>query len=180
MAATLRLEIVTPQGPALREDVDELTAPSVAGEFGVLPGHLPILAALKTGILTWKKKGELGACAVAAGFIEVHDDRVNVLTDRFQAKGDVDPVRVRADLKDIDEKIDGFAGSPQSPEFHALVEKELWCAAQLELHGDPPPPTVNFTEGYGQAPDEAFQKEGDEHAPTLSDDGHDTKLGDAR
>ncbi len=169
--ATLHLEIVTPQGPAMRDDVDELTAPSVAGEFGVLPGHLPILAALKTGILTWKKKGELGSCAVGAGFIEVHDDRVNVLTDRYQAKADVDPVRVRADLKNIDEKIDHFTGPPQSAEFQTLVADELWCAAQLELHGDPPPPTVNFTEAYGQAPDEAFQTEGDEHAPTLTHEG---------
>jgi F-type H+-transporting ATPase subunit epsilon len=173
--ATLRLEIVTPQGPALRDDVDELTAPSVAGEFGVLPGHLPILAALKAGILTWKKKGELGSCAVGSGFIEVHDDRINVLTDRYRAQGDVDPVRVRADLKDIDEKIDHFPGPPQSAEFQALVDEELWCAALLELHGDPPPPTVNFAEAYGQAPDEAFQKEGDEQAPALTregDEGH--------
>lgn len=169
--ATLRLEIVTPQGPALRDDVDELTAPSIAGEFGVLPGHLPILAALKAGILTWKKKGDLGACAVGAGFIEVHDDRVNVLTDRYRPKGDVDPVRVRADLKDIDEKIDHFAGPPQSAEFQALVEEELWCAALLELHGDPPPPTVNFAGAYGQAPDEALQKEGDEQAPALTKEG---------
>jgi F-type H+-transporting ATPase subunit epsilon len=33
------LEIVTPQGLALREEVDDVTAPSVSGEFGVLPGH---------------------------------------------------------------------------------------------------------------------------------------------
>ena len=173
--ATLRLEIVTPQGPALRDDVDELTAPSVAGEFGVLPGHLPILAALKTGILTWRKKGEEGSCAVGAGFIEVHDDRVNVLTDRYRAKADVDPVRVRADLKDIDEKIDRFPGTPQSAEFLALVADELWCAAQLELHGDPPPPTVNFADAYGQAPDEALQRGGDEQAPSLTREGNDKR-----
>ena len=45
---TLLLEIVTPTGVALSEHVTDVTAPSIAGEFGVLPGHLPLLAGLRT------------------------------------------------------------------------------------------------------------------------------------
>ncbi|HMI88940.1 MAG TPA: ATP synthase F1 subunit epsilon, partial [Polyangiaceae bacterium] len=44
------LEIVTPTGVALSEQVNDVTAPSVEGEFGVFPGHLPLLAALRTGL----------------------------------------------------------------------------------------------------------------------------------
>ena len=51
---TIQLEIVTPTGVALRQKVDDVTAPSVAGEFGVLPGHLPVLAALRTGLVTYQ------------------------------------------------------------------------------------------------------------------------------
>ena len=48
-------------GPrAQRREVDEVTAPSVAGEFGVLPGHLPFLAALKAGMLELARQGRLG------------------------------------------------------------------------------------------------------------------------
>ena len=47
MADKIELEIVTPKGRALAESVDEVTAPSVQGEFGVLPGHLPMVAALR-------------------------------------------------------------------------------------------------------------------------------------
>jgi F-type H+-transporting ATPase subunit epsilon len=150
----LSLKIVTPEGPRLQESVDEVTAPSVSGEFGILPGHLPILAALKTGIVRWKSKGSEGACAIGEGFIEVHDDVASILTDRFQDTNDLDPVKIRAQLKDIDDKIDHFAGAHDSPEFRSLVADELWCAAQLELHGDPPPPTVNFVSSFGVAPDE--------------------------
>ena len=49
MADTISLEIVTPDGLKLKEQVNELTAPSVQGEFGVLPQHRPMLAALATG-----------------------------------------------------------------------------------------------------------------------------------
>ncbi len=57
MAESILLEIVTPTGVALRERVTDVTAPSVAGEFGVLPGHLPLLAALRTGLVTWWRGG---------------------------------------------------------------------------------------------------------------------------
>lgn len=154
MSAQISLEIVTPEGHKLKQHVDEVTAPSVSGEFGILPGHLPILAALKTGIVRWKVKGEEHACAIGEGFIEVHEDVASILTDRFQDNTDLDPVKIRAELKDIDEKIDHFSGAHDSPEFRALVADELWCAAQLELHGDPPPPTVNFVTSFGAAPDE--------------------------
>lgn len=156
----LQLEIVTPEGSKLKEDVLELTAPSIAGEFGVLPGHLPVLAAVKPGVVTWKTKSGAGACAIGWGFIEVSGEHASVLTDRFVLKGEVDPVVVRAELKELDHKIDKFPHSPDSPEYHQLVNDELWCAAQLELHGDPPPPTVAFVTPYGPAPEERVEGEG--------------------
>jgi F-type H+-transporting ATPase subunit epsilon len=170
MADTLSLEVVTPQGSALKENVEELTAPSISGEFGVLPGHLPILAAVKPGLVTWKAKAGTSACAVGWGFIEVSQDRATLLTDHFVKKGDVDPVRVRADLKDIQHKIEKFDGAPESPEFHALVNEELWCAAQLELHGDPPPATIAFITPYGRAPDQP-EHEPSEPAPATTNSG---------
>ncbi|MCS6899192.1 MAG: ATP synthase F1 subunit epsilon [Myxococcales bacterium] len=151
--ASLTLEIVTPEGRKLREQVDELTAPSVAGEFGVLPGHLPILAALRTGILSWRKGSTTGSCAVGWGFIEVSHDHAYVLTDRYASKESLDPVAIRANLKILDSKIDKYPGKTTDQEYEALVYEELWCAAQLELHGDPPPPTIAFVSPYGRAPE---------------------------
>ena len=48
-ADKIDLEIVTPKGRALSVQVDEVTAPSVQGEFGVLTGHLPVVASIRTG-----------------------------------------------------------------------------------------------------------------------------------
>ena len=44
-------------GTALNAEVDEVTVPGLAGEFGVLPGHTPFLTALKAGVLSWRGKG---------------------------------------------------------------------------------------------------------------------------
>ncbi len=64
MADSIALEIVTPDGVKLSENVSELTATSVDGEFGVLPSHRPMLAALTTGIVTYVKNGEKHSVAV--------------------------------------------------------------------------------------------------------------------
>src|SRR5690349_6926234 len=106
--AQIALEIVTPDGIKLGDSVDELTAPSVEGEFGVLPGHIPLLAALKTGIVSYKKGGEVTRVAVGPGFVEVLNDNALVLTERFITKPEIDPVRARLDLKEADEALDAF------------------------------------------------------------------------
>ena len=146
--AHFHLEIVTPEGVQLSDDIDELTAPSVDGQFGVLPGHRPMIAALATGIISYIKDGAVTQVAVGPGYVEIHGDRAAVLTDRFSKKESVDPVRVRLDLKEADEALDKFAGELGSNEHLDLVARELWAATLLELYGDPPPPTVR---GYFEA-----------------------------
>ncbi len=163
---TIELEIVTPDGLVLDEQVTEFTAPSVDGEFGVLPGHRPLLAALATGIVSYRSGGEEAKVAVGPGFVEVNHDKAVLLTERFIAKPDVDPVRARLELKETDEALDRFQGEPGSSAHLELVAAELWAATQLELYGDPPPPIVrSFTfasaepEGYGEASAEAAEAE---------------------
>ena len=141
-AETIRLEIVTPTGVALSEQVNDVTAPSVEGEFGVFPGHLPLLAALRTGLVTYHQGGEEHQLAVAQGFVEVVHDTALLLTERFARKKDVDVVKVRLRLKDVDDELDHWQGDLTDPRRIELIEEEQWLAAQLELIGDPPPPTV--------------------------------------
>jgi F-type H+-transporting ATPase subunit epsilon len=142
MAETLSLEIVTPDGVKLTETVDMLTAPGAEGEFGVLPRHRPLLAALTTGIVTYTKGSITESVAIGPGFAEIVDDKAILLTDHFVTKADVDAVRVRLELKEVDDALDHFAGEPTGPEYGALVARELWAATQFELHGDPPPPRI--------------------------------------
>jgi F-type H+-transporting ATPase subunit epsilon len=175
MAATeqILLEIVTPTGVALREHVTELTAPSVAGEFGVLPGHLPLLAALRTGLVSYRKDGRESRIAVHHGFVEVANDVAILLTEDFKKREDVDVVRVRLRLKEVDEQLDHWQGDLTSPERRQLIEEEQWLAAQLELIGDAPPPTVREDTRYlvehAQAPSEAEMVEYQKADESLTD-----------
>ena len=142
------LEVVTPTGMALGEVVEEFTAPSVQGEFGVLPAHLPLMVALRTGMMTFRHGQETTSCAVGPGFVEVADDHAVFLTDRFMKKDAVDVVATRDRLKEVDEKLDTYLGEPGEPDHQSLMADQQWHATLLTLIGDPPPPTLHTFEPY--------------------------------
>lgn len=167
-ASHIDLEIVTPEGRALKESVNDLTAPSVDGEFGVLPGHRPMLAALKTGIVAFHKTGQdEERVAVGPGFVEISHDRALLLTDKFMRKAQIDPVMVRRDLKEADEAIDRFDGDPKDAKLTELVSKARWCATLLELYGDPPPPIVGIMNEFESGAVETYRSSDEPADPTL-------------
>lgn len=170
MAETLSLEIVTPDGVKLTQSVEIFTAPGVHGEFGVMPRHRPMLAALTAGIVTYTRGGLMESVAIGSGFAEVADDRAVVLTDQFATKDAIDPVKVRLELKAVDDELDHFAGDPNGPEYGALVARELWAATQLELYGDPPPARIRSQNELSLSQTETYREpaeqgeSGDSHA----------------
>ncbi|HEY4121066.1 MAG TPA: ATP synthase F1 subunit epsilon [Byssovorax sp.] len=173
MAESIALEIVTPSGVALHEDVSDLTAPSVAGEFGVLPGHLPLLAALRTGIVTYHQGGQEHKVAVHHGFVEVAHDQALLITERVAQKKDVDVVKVRARLAEVGAELGHWQGELTDPARTQLIEEEQWLAAELELIGDPPPPVVRedtrFLTDHAEPPSEAEMVEYQQSAESLTD-----------
>jgi len=133
---------VTPEGVKFAGEVDELTAPSVKGQFGVLPSHRPLLAGLKTGIVSVLQGGEERTFAVGPGFVKVADDQASITTERFMAKGDVDAVVARKDLKESQDALEALPLDADEAELFAVVAASRWAGARLELYGDPPPATV--------------------------------------
>jgi len=89
----LTLEIVTPDRALLREEVDEVVVPGSQGDFGVLPGHTPLLSTLKIGELWYRQGQEKRYLAIAFGFVEVLPDRVTVLAQVGERAQEIDVQR---------------------------------------------------------------------------------------
>jgi F-type H+-transporting ATPase subunit epsilon len=157
------LEIVTPKGRALSVQVDEVTAPSVQGEFGVLPGHLPVVAALRTGLVTYRQGGESKKVAVGPGFAEAGQNKLLLLAEDYVEKQQIDPVLVRKELAEVQTKLEKAlsamdATAEVDEERRQLVDRENWLAAQLELYGDPPPATMRPFEEWGPPPEPVVEE----------------------
>ena len=58
MAATLKLEIVTPEAKTYSEDVDMVTLPGVEGEMGIYPPHGPLLTQVSAGEVIVRNGGQ--------------------------------------------------------------------------------------------------------------------------
>src|SRR5438445_13187293 len=81
MAATLKLEIVTPEAKTYSEDVEMVTLPGVEGEMGILPHHVPLMTQIVPGEIIARKDGRDFFLAVGEGFVEITGDRVAIMTD---------------------------------------------------------------------------------------------------
>ena len=88
--AQIHLEVVTPKGPVVREDVDIVTAPGVEGEFGVLANHAPFLSAIKTGTLVIKQDKREKFLMVSSGFVEVSNNKATFLVETAEFGHDID------------------------------------------------------------------------------------------
>jgi F-type H+-transporting ATPase subunit epsilon len=105
MENKLRLEIVTPHGLVLSEDVDEVTAAGTEGEFGVLPGHVPFITTLKVGMLILRKDNKTEYVFVNSGYAEVSPDKVVILADSAERAEDIDVERALAAKKRAEERL---------------------------------------------------------------------------
>lgn len=77
----MHFELITPERVVFRQDVDQVTLPTAAGEITILPNHVPLVTALVAGIARLKTQGKDEEVAVSGGFIEVAQDNVRVLAD---------------------------------------------------------------------------------------------------
>lgn len=75
----LHLDVVTPEELVVSERVDEVTAQGVEGDFGVLPGHINFLTALRPGPLMYRVGDTIRRIELGGGIAEVLNDRVTVL-----------------------------------------------------------------------------------------------------
>ena len=130
LPAHLTLELVTPERSVALETVDEVEIPGIDGYLGVLPGHTPLLVALKVGELWYRKGEERTFVSVAFGFAEVLPDRVRVLAQVEESANDIDIDRAEAAANRAREKM---ASSVEDVDFERAQLALLKSTLRLEV-----------------------------------------------
>lgn len=105
MEEKLTLEVVTPYGQVLSEQVDEIVAAGTEGEFGVLPGHVPFMTTLAVGMLTYIQEGRKQFVFVNSGYTEVTFERMMVLADSAEKSEDIDIERAKEAMRRAEERL---------------------------------------------------------------------------
>lgn len=132
---TLSLEVATPLGKALDVTTEGVQVPSVSGELGALSGHVPLLAAVKPGILAYRVDGKLERVAVGGGYAEVDATRVRVITEFFERAEQIDLARAQEDLKAAEARLKAHGG-PITDTEQTEAQRDLdWALARIALKG---------------------------------------------
>ena len=127
-----RLEIVTPEGKAFSDEVNDVVLPGGAGEMDVLPAHSNLVTTLHPGELRYNKDGHAHELAIGAGFAEIQGDHVNVLTDMALKDSQIDEAAVDAALQRAQDRLKETAnlGAEEVAAVEAAIANSL---AQLKL-----------------------------------------------
>jgi F-type H+-transporting ATPase subunit epsilon len=130
MAATLKLEIVTPEAKVYSEDVEMVTLTGIDGEMGIYPEHMPLMTQLVAGEVIARKNSQDIFLAVGDGFVQITGDRVAILTDMAVKSDDIDEVKAEEAMKAAEARLAQKHSDEEAATIHASIAH---AAAQLKV-----------------------------------------------
>jgi F-type H+-transporting ATPase subunit epsilon len=103
--ADLHVEFVSPERILFTGDVDQVDLPGAEGDMGILPGHAPLVTALRPGIVTIFTAGKRQPIVVIGGFAEMSPSGLTVLADKAMPREDYDMTALAGEIKDAEEDV---------------------------------------------------------------------------
>lgn len=132
--ATFNLTIVSAERKIFEGEVKQIQATGVEGELGILPGHTPLLTAIKPGIVKFiLQDGNEEVIYVSGGFLEVQPNIVTVLADVAIRGSELDADRIREAKRKAEENIVSHTSDVDHDLLIAKLSKELAKLRAYEL-----------------------------------------------
>lgn len=128
----LGVNLVTPRGVVAHTDADSVQAPGELGEFELLPGHVPMLTALKPGVLTIGTKARQ-RYAVSSGYLRVDPSgAVEILVEQALPTVEIDPDSAKKDLAAAEAELARWGDRPLDGDYVNLQQRAGWARARID------------------------------------------------
>jgi F-type H+-transporting ATPase subunit epsilon len=132
LSTILGVNLVTPRGVVAHTDADSVQAPGENGEFELLPGHVPMLTALRPGVLTIGNK-QRARYAVSSGYLRVDPSGiVEILVEQAQPAGDVDAEVAKKDLAAAEAELAKWGDKPLDGDYVNVQQRAGWARARID------------------------------------------------
>lgn len=126
MASSFQLSIVAPDRTVFEGDVTGVVAPGREGYFGVLAGHEPMIAALRTGILEYEDTyGMRSYVVISGGFAEIGHNGVIVLAEDAEPSAEIDALLAEEQLEEARKALRGEHSSMTSEQATGELERAM-------------------------------------------------------
>ena len=114
MAEKIAFELVSPDRLLMSVEADAVAMPGMEGDFGVLPGHAPLISALRAGIIAIVGGSEgPDQVYIAGGFAEVVADRLTVLAEEAVPVDDMDSTDIEQRIQETNDELAGAEDGEQ-------------------------------------------------------------------
>lgn len=134
-SGALHVNVVTPTGVIATTDTDAVTAPGALGEFEVLPGHIPFLTSLHSGVMVLGEGKDVDVYAVSRGYLKVGvTGDIEVLVERAVVGDTVETETVTVERDEAKKELDAWKNKPQDAEWQNLKDRHDWAQALLDAH----------------------------------------------
>lgn len=128
--ATFHFDLVSPEKMAFSGEVDQVDIPGAEGDFGVLAGHAPVVAAVRPGILTITNGGEHEKIIVLGGLAEVSEKGLTVLADVATSMQELDRAQFAETIAEMEENLK----EKQGDELDQAIERlDHFKSIQIQL-----------------------------------------------
>lgn len=105
MAEKLKFDLVSPERLLLTAEVDQVTVPGTEGEFGVGPGHVPLMSTLRPGVVNVENEGGAQRFFVRGGFAEVNAEGLTILAEQALDLAQLDTAVLDQEVKNAEEDV---------------------------------------------------------------------------
>lgn len=113
MADKLNFSLVSPERELFAGPVDQVDVPGTEGDLGILPNHSPLMAAIRTGVITVTDAGVTTQYFVAGGFADVTPEGLTILAERAVAMDDFDRSGLDAEISEAEAALADLTGDAQ-------------------------------------------------------------------
>ena len=128
----LGINLVTPRGVVAHTDADSVQAPGELGEFELLPGHVPMLTALRPGVLTIGTKARQ-RYAVSSGYLRVDPSGiVEILVEQAMPTAQIDADAAKKDLVAAEGELAKWGDRPLDGDYVNMQQRAGWARARLD------------------------------------------------
>jgi ATP synthase F1 epsilon subunit len=135
LSTILAVNLVTPRGVVAHTDADSVQAPGELGEFELLPGHIPMLTALRPGVLTIGTKAR-ARYAVSSGYLRVDPSgAVEILVEQAMPTADIDADAAKRDLATAEAELARWGDRPLDGDYVNTRHRAGWARARLDAAG---------------------------------------------
>jgi F-type H+-transporting ATPase subunit epsilon len=127
--AKVAFSLVLPERELVTTEADMVVVPGGEGDFGVLPGHIPMITTVRPGVVELYDDNKVTArYVVAGGFAEVTPERCTVLAEEATPLAEVTADQLAARLREAEEALEDAT----APAAKAVAEQAVTVARELQ------------------------------------------------